>query len=137
MKHPSKLAVLCAALSLMAIGALTFATFTSKAWAVSNNQAKPGKFQCVAVAVQTTATTVISGSSEHNAWLIQNLGPNPIYCGGTASVATTTGVQVPANGGVLSADMWGGNLSGVTTITCIAATANQTTPLDTRKCEVY
>lgn len=113
---------------------------TKVAVAVVSPQSVPGKFRCSAVSVLTTPTTVISGASDHNAWLIQNLGPNPIYCNGDPSitVSTSNSVQVPASGGVLTSDVYGryGKL-GNDTIICVAATASQSTPNDTRKCEVF
>lgn len=138
MKRPSKLTVLLAACALMAIGALPFTGLTARAWAIEKYQATPGKFRCAPVAVATAApTTVIAGSSEHNAWAIQNLGPNPIYCNGDSSivVSTTNSVQVAANGGFLTSDMFGSPNSSSDTIKCIAATALQVSPADTRKCE--
>jgi len=139
MKRPSKFTVLFAACTLMACGAFVHSVVTARAWAVDKYQATPGKFRCVQVAVQTTATTVISGSSERNAWVIQNLGVNPLYCDGTASVTSNTGIQVPANGGILTADMFGGPNSASDTITCVTVSANQlgTGTANTRKCMVY
>lgn len=108
--------------------------------AVEKYQATPGKFRCSAVAVATASpTTVVSGASEHNAWVIQNLGPNAIYCNGdpAVTVSTTNSLQVAANGGVLTSDMLGGNVGGHDTIKCISAAALQVSPADTRKCEVW
>lgn len=138
MKHPSKLTVLFAACMLMAVGAFAFSVVNSRAWAIEKYQATPGKFRCAPVAVATAApTTVVPGTREHNGWLIQNLGPNPIYCNGDSSITVSTinSVQVAANGGVLASDMFGSPNSSSDTIKCIAATALQATPLDTRECE--
>lgn len=56
---------------------------------------------------------------------IQNLGPNAIYIGRDSSVATTTGMQIPA-GGVASLDYPQTPYYG------IAVTANQSSPANTR-----
>lgn len=91
-------------------------------------------FKSGAVAIATASATLIPGMGSANAVLIQNLGPNAIYCG-PSSVTTATGVSVPANGGTLSIDIV--QFAGSTTtiapeIYCIAATALQVSPADTR-----
>lgn len=91
-------------------------------------------FKSGAVAVATASATLIPGMGSANAVLIQNLGPNAIYCGGS-TVTTATGISVPANGGTLSVDMVQFAGSGTTIkpeIYCIAATALQVSPADTR-----
>lgn len=79
-----------------------------------------------AVNVQTTGSLLNDGLTDRRALFVQNLGPNPIYIG-DASVATTTGIEVPANGGTVTLPIQVG-----TAIYAIAATANQTSPLNTR-----
>lgn len=91
-------------------------------------------FKSGAVAIATASATLIPGMGSANAVLIQNLGPNPIYCGGS-SVTTATGISVPANGGTLSIDIVqfaGSSTTIAPEIYCIAATALQVTPADTR-----
>lgn len=143
MQTPSKLTTLIAAVALMANGAFIYSVVSSRAWAVMGAQAKPGKFRCAPINVLASApTTVISGTSEHNAWSIQNLGPNAIYCNGInnglSAVTSNNGVQVPANGGFLTSDMWGSSGQNNDGISCLAVTADQVAGLlNTRECEVY
>lgn len=92
-------------------------------------------FKYGAVNVLNSAATAIPGMGGANTVLIQNLGPNAIYCG-DSSVATTTGIQVPALGGALSIDivqLAGNNDTTIRPIIyCLAATADQASPNNTR-----
>lgn len=56
---------------------------------------------------------------------VQNLGPNAIYVGDDSSVASTTGLQIPANG-VASFDHPRMPIYGIT------VTGNQSSPNNTR-----
>lgn len=80
-----------------------------------------------AVDVQTTSTLLFSdtNSSEAVEVIIQNRGPNSIYVSTEAGVTTATGVEVASNG-VLVLQRPRGKIYAV------AATANQTTPANTR-----
>ncbi len=92
-----------------------------------------------AVQVTTVAggTKVTSATGSRKGVEIQNLGPNPIYCrpelntATSSAIATTNGRQIAANGGVWSIDL-GVNVA----VWCIAATAVQVSPNDTRVTEV-
>lgn len=86
------------------------------------------------VDVLASAPTLIPGMGSANAVLVQNLGPNPIYCGNSA-VTTSSGIQVPQVNGTLTIDIV--QFAGSTTtirpeLYCIAATADQAGTADTR-----
>lgn len=81
-----------------------------------------------AVDVQTTTTVLLADNNAQSEEVtIQNLGPNVIYIDFDTAAATTTGVQIPITSGVLTVRR-GPN----TAINAIAATANQTSPANTR-----
>lgn len=84
------------------------------------------------VDVLASAPTELCGASyERSTLIIQNLGPNAIYIG-PSDVATTTGVQIAANGSITSADPAIGEK-----IYAIAATADQSGATNTRVLEVF
>ena len=90
-----------------------------------------GATQC-----DVTATLLYANQTgSRNAVSIQNLGPNAIYIGFDSSVTTATGTQVPASGGSLSVDLRM-RPDGTPKIYCIAATALQVSPNDTRWMEI-
>lgn len=67
-----------------------------------------------------------------NAFSLYNNGPNTIWCGWTSAVTTATGFPVTA-GGSLSVDLV---TNGSDSLYCIASTALQVTPADTRWIQV-
>lgn len=87
-----------------------------------------------AVDIQTTATLVFTGLLGRNSFSIQNKGPNSIYCGYDSVVTTATGTEV-TTGSVLSVDLVFAG-SGNQDVYCIAATANQASPANTRWMQV-
>jgi len=87
-----------------------------------------------AVQVLTAAGgTTIPGTSGRRAVIIQNLGPNIIWCGvtlaGTAPLATDS-LKLATNGERVY------EIAVGLVLKCIAETANQATPLDTRYQEI-
>ena len=89
-----------------------------------------GATQC-----NTTATLLYAGQiGARNAISVQNLGPNAIYIGFDANVTVNTGTQVgPTN--FLAVDIRGRS-DGTPQIYCIAATALQVSPADSRWMEI-
>ncbi|HKY59413.1 MAG TPA: hypothetical protein VJP59_00230 [Gemmatimonadota bacterium] len=84
-----------------------------------------------AVAVQTTATLLLSASRHRSSVLIANAGPNAIYIG-ASGVTTATGFPIAAGA---SRDF--PNSTIPEDLYAIAATANQSSPADTRVWEVF
>lgn len=81
------------------------------------------------VLVQTTAT-VLPVMRYRRAIEVQNLGPNDIFCAGSAAAAVVNKARkVTANGGT-----W--RFTGGDTIWCVASTANQVTGAATIVSEV-
>lgn len=116
---------------------LAFGFYTNANAAVKGDPVSGMKYGAVQIA--TANATAIPDMNGANAVLVQNLGPNAIYCGNDSLVTTSTGTQVPANGGVLTFDIvqgGAGPVTGTATITpnlwCRSATALQVTPNDTR-----
>jgi hypothetical protein len=96
--------------------------------------AATGSGSYAAVQVLTGSATKVATAStapSRKNITIQNLGPNDIYCGFDTSVTTATGMKVAANTGVLSIDL-GPNV----TVYCRAASADQSSPADTRVWEL-
>lgn len=119
---------LLAIVAVMGIAAISYAA--------TKGDASPA-MKYGAVNILNSAATAVPDMAFANAVMIQNLGPNVIYCGSNSSVTSTTGVQVAASGGVLTIDIvQSPPVSGSTTVTpslyCIAATADQTSPNNTR-----
>lgn len=99
----------------------------------SNAAQTGGAFSNVAVTNAVGGTTV-GGLSGRRTIIIQNLGPNAIYCGVTAAgtaPTTSTGLKLPANGGERAYDVASGLV-----LKCIAETAAQVSPADTRYQEI-
>jgi hypothetical protein len=81
-----------------------------------------------AVQVQTTSTTLLAADPDQ--WrtvVVQNLGPNAIFLETTGAATAAGGLQVAATTGLVTL-----TITPNTTVAAIAATANQTTPADTR-----
>lgn len=117
--------------SIIAIGLVALSGCV--AYAATKGDPSP-EFKHGSVDVLASAATLIPGMGSANAVLIQNLGPNPIYCGGS-TVTTSTGIQIPANGGTLSIDIVqfaGSSTTIKPEIYCIAASADQSGTADTR-----
>jgi hypothetical protein len=85
-------------------------------------------FQLAILAASVINVALPSAGVHVRERLIQNLGPNPIYLGGSA-VTTATGLEVPSGGGVVS-------VPGNFTLYGIASTADQVSPADTRVLEI-
>lgn len=76
------------------------------------------------VLVLNTAATALTRTPGRHGLLVQNLGPNAIFCGYTAAEAVVNkGIKLAANGGSLSIDV----ISDSQDVYCIAATADQVT----------
>ena len=84
-----------------------------------------------AVAVATAASTkVFTGMIGRNAFAIYNNGPNTIWCGFSSVVTTATGFPVVSLGSLSIHVVYNG--AGDKAFYCIASTALQVTPADTR-----
>lgn len=95
----------------------------------------PSKVTFGAVQVLTaSATKVFTGMPGRNAFSLYNNGPNTLWCGNRSSVTTSTGFPVPA-GASLSIDL-AYHDSGDSDFYCIASTADQASPADTRWLQV-
>lgn len=88
-----------------------------------------------AVNVLQTATKVPTTCHNRNGWAAFNLGPNTIYCGFDNSVATTTGFPVLTNTPLSMDLVCAKGISANVDIWCIAATADQSSPANTRYIE--
>lgn len=119
-------------LTMWAIGAVLFGGLVvhSAPKGDSPSKAKHGAVQ-IATA---SATQVFTGVPGRNAFAIYNNGPNTIWCGWTSAVTTATGFPV-ASGSALSIDITYEN-SGSPNFYCIASTALQVSPTDTRWIQV-
>lgn len=118
---------------LLGIGALL--TFGYAVAATKGDPSPAMKYG--AVNVLNSAATAIPNMAQANTVLVQNLGPNVIYCGSDNTVTTSTGIQVPASGGVMAIDIVQvppayGSTNVTPVLYCIAATADQTSPSNTR-----
>ena len=95
----------------------------------------PAKATYGAVSVlNSAATKVFTGMIGRNAFAIFNHGPNTIWCGWKSNVTTATGFPVIAEA-TLGIDLVY-NGTGDTDFYCIASSADQATPLDTRWIQV-
>lgn len=90
-----------------------------------------------AVNVLNSAATLVPAIAMQgrNALSIYNAGPNTIYCGWTSGVTTSTGYPIPTLS-ALSIDITCGSPSNCPTLYCIANSADQTSPANTRYIEV-
>lgn len=86
------------------------------------------------VVLASAAVQVASTNSARNAIAIFNNGPNTIWCGGTSAVTTATGFPILTQT-FLAVDVRIAN-NGTGKIFCIASTADQVSPADTRWIEV-
>lgn len=113
--------------SFLAVAGVALADqLVSTAAAVGGNVAA---FNCSSSA-PTALTSAFSQPIQRKNATIQNLGTTDIYLGFTSGVTTATGFKVPA-GGVLSID-----LGSAPTLYCLAASADQVSPNNTRFMEV-
>lgn len=119
--------------ALTAAVALAFAHVVHAAPDTTYPKAAFGSVDVLASAATAIPTAPLDG---RYGIAIQNLGPNPIYCGWDSSVTTATGWQVAANGGVMSVDVSYNGSSGAKKLWCIAVTADQSGTADTRYWEV-
>lgn len=87
-----------------------------------------------AVQVSSVAATKVPAASmaTRYAIAIQNLGPNNIWCGYSSTVTAATGWRVVGGGGVYTADTGYSGSTDRNQLWCIAETATQVSPLDTR-----
>lgn len=92
-----------------------------------------GTFGAVQV-INLNSTKVFTGLLGRNAFAVFNNGPNTIWCGFRSSVTTSTGFPVPAATS-LSVDLTYSG-SGSVDLYCIASTADQSSPADTRWIQV-
>jgi hypothetical protein len=77
---------------------------------------------------QTTASDLLTADhDQHRTIKVQNKGPNAIYFETGADAAVATGYEVAATTGVAEF-----KIPPSTRLSVIAATANQSTPADTR-----
>lgn len=103
-------------------------------WAFSAQSAVPGASPGSGTygatnILASAATKVFTKMSSRNAFNIQNKGPNSIYCGFDSAVTTSTGTEV-TSGSQLAIDVTGSE------VYCIAATADQSSPSNTRWIQV-
>lgn len=80
-----------------------------------------------------TATKVFTGLDSRNSFGVYNNGPNTIWCGWASNVTSNTGFPITA-GSFLSVDVvW---QIGGQDFYCIASSADQTSPANTRWIQV-
>src|SRR5689334_2095583 len=117
-------------LTVLAVGLVGTATMA----AVHGDN--PAKFSVQAVNVLNNAATLVptANLSSRNAISIFNNGPNTIWCGDKSSVTTSTGYPILA-GTQLGIDLVAQGTTSPT-IYCIASTADQSSPANTRVMEV-
>lgn len=118
-------------LSLWAITAVMFAA--AMVHSAPKGDMPKARYGAVAVAT-ASATLVFTAMTGRNTFSLQNLGPNAIYCGYDSAVTTATGTQV-ASGAFLAVDLVA-NSTTDTAVYCIAASALQVSPADTRWMQV-
>lgn len=116
----------------------------SKADAATKGDPQPAaSYGAVNVLTGSATKVPTTTMSNRNAIGITNLGPNTIYCGWNTTVTTATGFPVIANAS-LSVDIVAvtqnakpGTVGAVAPqLYCIAASADQTSPSNTRYIEV-
>lgn len=96
----------------------------------------PGQIFSGAVNVTTAAAVKVptACSKARNALALYNNGPNTIWCGGTSAVTTSTGYPILA-ASQLGVDV-ACNADGSAALWCIASSADQVSPANTRYIEV-
>lgn len=91
-----------------------------------------------AVQILNSAATLVFTSStqltNRNAFALYNNGPNTIWCGWKSNVTSSTGFPVPASA-TLAVDLVAISASDAN-LYCIASTADQVSPADTRWIQV-
>ena len=111
----------------------TIRTDTSGALAPNSTASTGGGFAAVAV-TNAAGGTIVGALSGRRTIIIQNLGPNALYCGaslaGVTAPTTAIALKLPA-GGERSYDIATGLV-----LRCIAETALQVAPADTRYQEI-
>lgn len=119
-------------LALFAFGLLLMAyAFTHPAQAATPG-ATSALMTCGKVEVLTTATEIpVTSPTSRNSLVIQNLGPNAIYCGATNAVTTLTGIKIAALGGTFPIDVTWDAVNARPRIYCVAKTASQVAGDDT------
>ncbi len=122
---------------LLSVAALvTCLTLAGPAVADADLDSPDATFGAVNVLASAATKVPTAPLSGRHGIAIYNGGPYTIYCGWTSAVATTTGFPV-LTGGSLSVDVsYSASTSGKAFLWCIAATADQSSPANTRYLEV-
>lgn len=121
---------------LMSLGIVSMlAVFVQYSALAATKGDLPPKARNGAVQIATASPTkVFTGLSGRNAFNIYNNGPNTLWCGFVSNVTNTTGYPVAA-GASLGIDMAYHDI-GDQDFYCIADTALQVSPADTRWIQV-
>lgn len=115
---------------------LTVACMGAMAFAATKGDPQPKATNGAVLVLNSAATQIFTSSTGmvgRNAFALYNNGPNTIWCGWKSNVTTATGFPVTA-GGALSVDLV--SLDAAQTLYCIASTADQVSPADTRWIQV-
>jgi hypothetical protein len=122
---------LAALLSVAILSACWTLLWTQNASAAVHSDQPPKASYGATNVLNSAATKAFTALLGRNTYSIQNLGPNDMFCGFDSAVTANTGTKVAASGGFMNIDIADGR-----DIWCLASTADQTSPNNTRWMQV-